>query len=160
MNILIAYATRHGSTEKAAKILESKLSGRVTLHNFKRRSSLKLSEFDAIIVGGSIHAGQVQKKIKHFCNKNQKELSQKHLGLYLCCMDKEQAQMQFEKAYPEELREHATMNGLFGGEFLFDKMNRIEKYIIKKIIKSDENKSEIDTIAIQRFAEKFNLLPQ
>ena len=160
MNILIAFATNHGTSEKAAKMLESNLNGNVTFHNFKTRKAPELSAYDAVIVGGSIHAGNIQQKVKSFIQKNEDTLTKKHLGLYLCCMDKEQAQIQFENAYPENLRETAHATSLFGGEFIFEKMNWFEKKIIKKISGVDKTVSQIDNEAINRFAEKFNKLPQ
>lgn len=160
MKILIAYATRHGSSEKVSQILENKLLGKVTLHNLKKRELPDISNFDAIIIGGSIHAGQIQQKVKLFIQKNENALSKVHLGLYLCCMDKEKAPLQFENAYPESLREKAVTTGLFGGEFILERMNWFERLVVKKITGVKKSVSEIDEEAISRFAEKFNILPQ
>lgn len=160
MKSLVLYATRHGSSEKAANLLKEKLKSDVTLVNIKKEEIPDLAKFETVIIGGSIHAGEIQKKIKSFCNENSDLLSRKHLGLYLCCMDKEKAQMQFEKAYSEDLRESALATSLFGGEFVFEKMNWFERSIIKKISGVDKSVSDIDSGAIDRFAEKFNLLPQ
>lgn len=159
MNILIAYASKHGSSEKAALMLKEKLTGTVDLHNFKKGIP-NIHNFDAIIIGGSIHMGEIQKNVKTFFQKNSDLLEKKHLGLFLCCMDKERAQLQFEKAFPEELREQAIVNSLFGGEFNFEKMNWFERKIIKKISGVSKTVSEIDIAAIDRFANKFNLLTQ
>jgi len=77
----------------------------------------------------------------------------KKLGLFLCCMEEgEKANEQFENAYPENLRKHATATGLFGGEFTFEKMNFLEKSIIKKISKISESVSKINEKAINEFA--------
>lgn len=160
MKTLIIYATKHGSSEKAANMLKEKLKGEVVIHNITKNKSPEISNFDAIIIGGSIHAGLIQKKIKLFCQSNFDYLQKAHLGLYLCCMHKEEAQMQFENAYSEELRNKAIANGLFGGEFLFEKMNWFEKSIVKKVAGVNVSISKIDEEAINRFAEKFNLLPE
>ena len=79
-------------------------------------------------------------------------LLNKKLALILCCMDDtEKREQQFKDAYPEELRQHSSSNLLAGGEFLFEKMNFIEKSIIKKISGSDQNQSNIDEEAINKF---------
>ena len=70
MKTLILYATRHGCAEKCATKL-----------------------------GGSIHAGKIQKGVKDFCAKNLEVLKGKRLGLYLCCMEEgPKAEAQFAAA--------------------------------------------------------------
>lgn len=160
MKTLIVYASKHGSSEKAATMLKEKLKSDVTLHNIKKKGLPELNDFDSVIVGGSIHAGEIQSKIKNYCKANSETLSKRHLGLYLCCMDKEKAQLQFEKAYHEDLREKALTTSLFGGEFVIEKMNWFERAIVKKVAGVNKSVSNIDIGAIERFAEKFNLLPQ
>lgn len=160
MKTLIVYDTRHGSSEKATKMLQQQIDGEVVVHHLKKSNSPGLSEFERVIVGGSIHMGEIQKSVKTFCELNKEELSRKHLGLFLCCMDKERAQEQFEKAYPDVLREKALINALFGGEFIFDRMNFLERFAVRKISGVHTSVSEIDEETIARFANKFNLLPR
>ncbi len=152
------YSTRHGSSEKVANILKDELHGEVTLHNLKKKHSLNTNDFDALIVGGSIHAGEISARVKKFVRENHSTLLKKHLGLYICCMDKEKAQQQFENAYDDELRASSAADGLFGGEFIIEKMNWFEKLAVKKIAGVNNTVSNIDHDAIKRFAEKFNLL--
>jgi len=155
MSTLIIYATRHGCTEKAANILAEKFAGDISAVNLKENKKPDLAKAEIIIIGGSIHAGHIQGKIKKFCNKNLDILKQKRLGLFLCCMEEgEKAQEQFDNAYPAELREHASATGLFGGEFNFDMMNFLEKFIIKKIAGTTENVSKFKEEEIEKFARE------
>lgn len=154
MSVLIIYMTRHGCAEKAAGILARALPGSV-IFNLGKNDNPPLAAHDTVVVGGSIRAGKVQKKIGKFCRNNLDTLKGKKLGLFLCCMEEgEKVRLQFEEAYPAELREHAAAAGLFGGEFDFDKMNFIEGAIVKKLAKIDENVSKLDEKAIESFAEK------
>jgi menaquinone-dependent protoporphyrinogen oxidase len=156
MSTLIAYMTRHGCAEKASELLEGKMNDDVTIINLKKDSKPNLSKFDTIIIGGSIHAGKIQKGIKNFCQKNLNMLLKKRLGLFLCCMEEgEAAQKQFDDAYSEELRNHATAAGLFGGEFNLNKMNFFERAIVKKAANISENVSKLNEAAIHQFASKF-----
>jgi len=158
MSTLIVYITRHGCTEKAAEKLENSLDDDVTIVNLKKNSKPDLSSFDTIIIGGSIHAGQIQKKIKKFCRENLSTLLQKRLGLYLCCMEEgDTAQKQFEEAYPAELRNHAAAAGLFGGEFDFNKMNFLERSIVKKVANIIESVSKLRADQIHQFVATLNL---
>ena len=61
-----------------------------------------------------------------------------------------------EYSNPEELLNHAKATGLFGGEFIFEKMNFLERLIIKKISGLKESVSKINYETIQQFANRFN----
>ena len=71
-------------------------------------------------------------------------------------MEVEKAQEQFDNNYSEILRKHSTANGILGGEFLFEKMNFIEKYLIQKISGVKTTISKIKTNEINRFIKKIN----
>jgi menaquinone-dependent protoporphyrinogen oxidase len=157
MSTLIAYVTTHGCTEKAAQMLKEQLKDDVTLVNLKKNSRPDLSTFDTIIIGGSIHAGQIQGRVKRFCQDHLETLKQKRLGLFLCCMEEgDTAQKQFDEAFPAELRTHASVTGLFGGEFDFDKMNFFYRAIIKKMAGTTESISKIKKDNIHQFAATLN----
>jgi menaquinone-dependent protoporphyrinogen oxidase len=157
MDTLIVYASSHGCTETAAKKLIPRIKGQVTLINIKKDPLPDVTVFDPIIIGGSIHAGQIQGKIKKFCVQNLDTLLQKKVGLFLCCMEEgDKRQEQFDNAYPAQLRNHAKATGFFGGEFNFDKMNFLQRAIIKKIAKVSENVSKVDEDKIIEFAETMN----
>lgn len=150
MKTAIIYRSHHGTTEKVALML-SQLIGRenTQVFNLKTDKNIDLSAFDKVIVGGSIHAGNVQKSVKEFCTSHMDSLLEKPLGLFLSSMEEKQAQEQFDRAYPELLRTHARSCKLTGGEFNFDKMNFLEKAIIRKIGGIKESVSKIDESSIR-----------
>jgi menaquinone-dependent protoporphyrinogen oxidase len=123
MKSLIVYCSSHGTTEKAVGILSENLEGEVfTLDLNKESLKMDLDNFDNIIIGGSIHAGNIQRKVKRFIQEYYFELLTKEIGLFLCCMLKgDHAVEQFNKSFPVELRKNATALGLFGGELFFQK---------------------------------------
>jgi len=149
--------SKHGCAEKTAGMLKEHLGGEVALVNLKKEKNLDLSRYDTIIVGGSIHAGRIQRGVRKYLERHRETLLGKQLGLYLCCMEEgETAEKQFEEADPEELRRHAAATGLFGGEFDLEKMNFFERKIVKKAAKVEESISRIDTEAIREFVEKIS----
>jgi menaquinone-dependent protoporphyrinogen oxidase len=153
MSTLIVYVTTHGCTKKAAQMLEELLDGEVSLVNLKKNSRPDLSSFDTIIIGGSIHAGQIQRRVKRFCQEHPDTLKQKRLGLFLCCMEEgDTAQKQFDEAFPVELMTHAAVTGLFGGEFDLDKMNFFQRAIVKKVAGITRSVSKIKKDNIHQFA--------
>jgi menaquinone-dependent protoporphyrinogen oxidase len=153
MKTLILYATRHGCAEKCAAKLGAALHGEVKTAHLKDAGAIDLSDYETVVIGGSIHAGKIQKVVKSFCAKNLEALKNKRLGLFLCCMEEgPKAEEQFAGAFPEVLIGAATAKGLFGGEFDFDRMNWLEKAIIKKISKIEASVSKIKEQAILDFA--------
>ncbi len=155
MKTAIVYASHHGTTEKVAqKISKAINSGEVKIFNLKEVKLPVVSEFDCVIIGGSIHAGSIQKSIKFFCDKNQSELLKKRLGLFLCCMEKDKAQEQFDNAYPGVLRNQAKSCKILGGEFIFSRMNFIEKFMVRKISGINESISTIDEGLIAMFVSE------
>ena len=156
MATLIVYMSQHGCSEKATGILISNLSDNITLVKLDGVPDPDLSLYDRVIIGGSIHLGEIQKGIRNFCERNLDELLKRRVGLFLCCMfEGEVARKQFEAAFPPELVSHATACGLFGGEISFDKMNALEQMIVKKVAKIDHDVSRLNTSAIKEFARTF-----
>jgi menaquinone-dependent protoporphyrinogen oxidase len=152
MKTLIIYTTSHGCTEKVAGILRDKIEGEVNLLNLKKDTIPLLTDFDRILIGGSIHAGQIQKRIKEFCRNNQDTLLERELGLFICCMEEgEKAREQLRNAFPDALQLHAKSTAILGGEFNFERMNIIEKMIIKKVAKVDHSVSTINQKSIDKF---------
>jgi len=144
MRTAIIYASNHGTTESVARKIQQGLGeDKAQLFDLKKNKKFDLSGFEQVILGGSIHAGSVQKRIQKFVDNHRPKLLEKRLGLYLCCMDEDRAQSQFDNAYPDILRSHAISKKIMGGEFRFDRMNFIEKAMIKKIAGVDQSVSKI-----------------
>lgn len=158
MKTAIIYTTKHGTTEKVAGMINNLASGTAELINLKKAKDVNLGQYDKVIIGGSIHAGKVQSSIAKFCQKHNDELMQKKLGLFLSCMEEDKAQEQFNNAYPEPLRNHAVSNKLTGGEILLDRMNFLERYIVKKIGKMTESVSKIKEDKIKELVTEMELV--
>ena len=157
MKTLITYSTSHGCTERTAVELKKILGGEVQLENLKNNSSLNLDDYDRVIIGGSIHAGQIQKRVKDFCAKNLDKLKTKELGLFICCMEEgENAQKQLLNAFPEVLHEVAKSTAVFGGAFDFGKLNFLERLVVKKVAKVRESTSKVDHQAIHTFSKRMD----
>ena len=153
MKTLIIYMTTHGCTEKCVQKLKQGLRGDVDIYNLKNKPKLMIDTYDTVIIGGSIHAGMLQRSVKKFCTDHTKILLRKKVGLFLCCMEEgEKAEKQFNDNYPQILRDHASAKGIFGGEFIFEKMNIIAKSIVKKVANIGHSVSKISEESIKQFA--------
>lgn len=148
MNTLIIYASKHGTADKCAQELSQKLRGRVDLCNIKKGKLPELSQYERVIIGGSIYVGRIQKEISEFCANNIASLKQKKVGLFLCCMNKKEYDTQIKNAFPKELIDMATSIGNFGGEFRIKEMNFLEraaiKMVSKELAKEDPSIAQID----------------
>jgi len=153
MNTAIIFATKHGCTEKCSQKLANELKDNTTILNLESAKEIDLNHFDVLVLGGSIHAGTINRSLKKFIEKNLNQLIEKKVGLFLCCMEEgEKALEQFNNAFPEELRKISKANGFFGGAFDFEQMNFFEKAIIKKIANIEDSYSKINYQNISAFA--------
>lgn len=151
---LIAFKSKHGTARDLAVELQARLGAADTdLVELKRGVHVDPSGYETVIVGGPVYMGNVQKRLRKFLKKHRAVLLERRLGLFLCYMDTEHGREEFDKVYDEELRAHAVAHGLFGGEFRFDEMNRLEKLLVKKASGITDSVSKIDRKALEAFAE-------
>lgn len=157
MKTAIIYASKHGTTEKVARQIQQGLGDdQAQLFNLKRNKHFDLTSFEQVVVGGSIHAGSIQKHLSRFLDQHRPELLERRLGLFLCCMHEKEAKNEFNAAFPEVLRSHATSRKIVGGEFRFDKMNFIEKALVRKIAGVNESVSKIDDQKIHELVKELS----
>jgi len=157
MSTLIVYMSRHSTTEKVAEMIKRGLKDdEIDIVNLGKTKIPDLSKYSKVIVGGSIHMGVIQKKIRRFCDENLDQLLNKKTGLFICYMDVTKGEEEFQSNYPQELQDKAIAHGLLGGEFLLEKMNFFERMIVKKISKINKSVSKLKSKAITEFIDKMN----
>ena len=135
MKTAIIYYSKHGTTERVAHLIGEKLDNKVDYISLKECLKPDMRNYDRIILGTSIYAGASSRKVTQFCHKNQPLLEQRVIGLFICCMNKAQEVAEMNKAFPEFLQRLTIPKAVLGGEFKFDKMNFIERFLIRKIAK-------------------------
>jgi len=155
MKTLIVYATHHGCTRTCAEKIKSALPGGADTVQLKEAGGIALEGYNAVAIGGSIHAGRIQGSVKKFCSHHEDILLKKKIGLFICCMEEgDKAKKEFDDAFPKTLREHASARGIFGGAFDFDRMNFLEKAIVKKVAGVNKSVHKISDQAVSEFIEK------
>jgi len=153
----IIYTSHHGTTETVAKLIQQQLQPLpIDLIDLKVNKRPCTSNYETIILGSSIHAGKNQGIMQNFCKENMPELLQKRIGLFLCCMNKAESDQNIQNAYPEILRNRAFSIQLMGGEYRMEKMNFIEKFLLKKIVKVTSSQSSINYAAVSGFVKEIN----
>ena len=160
MKTLIVFGTTYGYAKESAQKLAEQLEGEVVLVNAMTGTIPSIKGFDSVIIGGSIYMGQIQKKIKEFCITNNEELSNKRLGLFLCCGLPENLEQSMKNAFPERLLEKAVDKECFGGELRINKMKFMHKMLTNMMLKATEKEGKAPakpiTENISKLAEAMN----
>lgn len=135
MRTAICYVSKHGATERVARRLgELLVEADTQFFNLKDSPRPDLDGFDRVIVGAPIYAGVVLPEAQTFCREYEAQLLTKPLGLYLCAMNAEQFDKEFDQAFPEALRRHARSTRIVGGAFDFKRMNFVERFIVRRVV--------------------------
>lgn len=157
MNTLVVFASKHGCTEKCAELLSKELIGKVDIINLKKVMYTDISKYDKVIIGGSIYTGKIQKQVTEFCMKNLDKLKKKRIGLFICAMQEgDTVNTELNSNFNSELIKIADVKEWFGGELIFEKMNFLEKFIVKKVSKVTSSKSNILEDNIHKLAQAMN----
>jgi menaquinone-dependent protoporphyrinogen oxidase len=154
MKVLIAYATRFGTTEKCADILaeisrEKNLE--VELIDLKKNKRIKPENYDLVVIGGSFLISRMNAYVEKFVKMNLNILLNTKTAIFMCGSD-ENWENEIKKGFPEELLDKAVAKGYFGYELNLDKMNPILRNMIQKASKTTESISKINTENIRKFA--------
>ena len=159
MRILIAYAGKTGTTEKAARLLGEKLAD-VTLRDLTVGSP-NPKDYDAVIVGGSIRVGTLHKAARKWLIDNWDVLKTKKFGCFICNGFVDQAQQMIQQNFSQELLDMAVCVDSFGGEMNVDRLKGIDRFVVKLVLNSMKGRGRQDfvpcilTDRIQIFANKF-----
>ncbi|MBP2651722.1 MAG: flavodoxin [Firmicutes bacterium] len=153
MSTLIIYATKYGFTQKCAEMIAQGLTENVDVCNIKLAGQPDLSPYDKVIVGSSVYAGRIRKEIRQFCTAKREKLKSKKLAFFICGMAENQAQAQITTAFPQELLSIASAAEFFGGQYKFDKMNFLERIIIKQISGSTKDVSRLNSDNINKLIQ-------
>ena len=161
MKNLIVYSTKYGSGKEIAEILKKKIEGKTDAVDIKTHDNNELDSYDNIILGASIYAGRPLKEMNKYIKRNTDALLKKRLFLYISAGslgNNKKDTEQLKSAYSEKLFNHSLHKDNLGYNLNFDKMNAIEKFLIKKIKGVDTNKKNISDENINKMADKINKL--
>jgi menaquinone-dependent protoporphyrinogen oxidase len=133
----IIYATVHGSTEKAAKLLSKELDNAKIFDINKE--SFDLDEFDTVVIGSYVRMGLFDKTIRKFVIRYYPSLMKKNTALFMCSLMKENEEKYWRNNYPPQLLEKSK-TAHFGCEFDRTKFHGFEKRVAKSVTKRNDEK--------------------
>lgn len=84
-------------------------------------------------------------------------LENKSIGLFICGMQgSDVMEAELNSNFPQGLLKIAVAKECLGGEFVFEKMNFMEKIIVKKVSKVTSNQTNILEDNIHKFVQAMN----
>ncbi|MBE6548343.1 MAG: hypothetical protein E7667_05660 [Ruminococcaceae bacterium] len=136
MKILIAYATKHGTTEDCAKILASHLRNHevTVLRVGKGGDDIPcVDDYDIVIFGSHIRMTKIDKALGEYLNNNQEMLISKRCAYFLCCGFIDCFEDYLYKNIPESLIENAEAVACFGGRLDKSRAKGMDRFIISAV---------------------------
>jgi menaquinone-dependent protoporphyrinogen oxidase len=83
MNVLVTYASKHGSTKEIAEVIARDLSETGIMTDLiPAREVSSIGEFDSVIIGSAIYVGQWQKDALDLVERTEPVLKTKHVWLF------------------------------------------------------------------------------
>lgn len=150
MPILVIYETKHGFTERCAKEFASNIGA--TLYRPSKNQPISIDNYDTIIIGSPIYAGQIRKELAQYLQSELPKIVNKRVGLFVCCGFEDRAMEQLERVFPQELVSIAEAKGYFG--YSFEKLTFFER-MLSKAVGAPLGTSKINESAITNFRELF-----
>ena len=160
-SIITIYGTGEGQTAKVADHIDDKLRKRgheTTTLNVKDADSVELVDFDAVLVGASIHIGRHQKTVRQFVTANRDVLVRKPTGFFQvsgASGNNIEAGEAEAIGYLDEFIEATGWRpdriGLFGGAFRFSEYGFFMRAVMKQIVKKKH--PDVDTTQDTEFTD-------
>lgn len=134
MKILIAYATRHGTTEVAAKMLASHLKNHeVDILRISRGFCVDTDKYDLMIFGSNIRMAKISRELSQYLKKNEAVLEGKRCGYFLCCGFVDCFEDYIQKNIPGSLLNSAQACACFGGSLEVGDAKGLDRFIISAV---------------------------
>ncbi|WP_224450529.1 flavodoxin domain-containing protein [Haloprofundus salilacus] len=172
-HILTVYATGEGQTAKIAERIDAEFRDRgheTTTVNVKEiDADFNIDDFDAVLVGASIHMGKQQKAVRKFAKANRDALATKLNGFFQVSGSSgagtEEGAAEAAR-YVDEFIEatdwHPDRIGLFGGALRFSEYGFLMRALVKFVARTDSSGTNpladveyTDWEEVEMFADEF-----
>lgn len=173
IRILIPYGTSEGQTARIAEYLANVIRDQgheAYPVDIKRSGDLEPDDYDAVIVGASIHMGKHESYVRDFVRENRDALERLPTAFFSVSLaahdDTEQARKEVEGYVDRFVQQTGwcpSKVGCFAGALLYTRYGFFKRWIMKKIAR-DKGSPDTDTSrdylytdwnSVKRFAEEF-----
>lgn len=142
--ILVAYATRAGSTAEVADAIGKKLAAGGAMVDVKPIKKVQsIDGYQSVVLGSAIRAGNLLPEMTDFVRTHKDELHKVPAAYFIVCFilrENTEENRKTANAYLDPLRAEVTPVdvGLFTGKMDYSKLSFLETFIIKYIVKASE----------------------
>jgi menaquinone-dependent protoporphyrinogen oxidase len=168
--ILIAYGTTDGHTARIAEYLVDVIRGQgheAAAVDLKRSQDALLDDYDAVIVGGSIHMGKHDEHVRDFVRRSRVALERLPSAFFSVSLAAHR-DMENARAYVENFEQETGWRpahvGFFSGALRYRQYGLLKRLMMKKIVRDKPGDLSLDTSRdheytewdeVKRFAEDF-----
>ena len=132
MKVLIVYASHGGVSRRCAQMLASHLEDgcEITLVDARAEDIPGPQGYDAVVLGGSIRMGKLDKHLRNYIKTETESLSAVPTAVFICCGFTKLFDEYVETQLPKKL--YCSLGyHLFGGELKPDKLSGFDKLVVK-----------------------------
>jgi menaquinone-dependent protoporphyrinogen oxidase len=122
MRVLVAYATKRGSTREVGQAIMSALLDRGLEVDFRPAGDVEdVGAYDAVVLGGALYLGRWHPDARRFLSRHREELGERPSAVFglgplaLEPKDTEGSRTQLERALVHTPELHPVSVGIFGG---------------------------------------------
>ncbi|GAB7095341.1 hypothetical protein JCM30237_24940 [Halolamina litorea] len=145
-SILVYYGTGEGQTATVAERLAATLDERghdaTVVDAATRPIDLDIADFDAVLVGTSIHMGDPQQSVVQFVSANAEALAERPTGLFQLSLSSatddpegRAAAADYVDSFVEQTDWQPDRIGLFGGALRYSEYGFLKRLVMKRIAK-------------------------
>lgn len=159
MSAVVIFDSKHGSTADAAALIASRLGEEVSLIYLRDKGAAKasLEGYSLAVLGGPVYAGRWSRRAAAFAREREAELSALDFAYFSVGADVAEGPASAAAALPAGLAKRAVAGAKFGGEFRWNSLNPLERFIISLVSRSQGANgaaAALDAAAIEAFAER------
>jgi len=169
MRVLIAYGTTEGQTARISEYLADVIrehGHEAYAADIKNSGTSEPDDYDAVIVGASIHMGKHEDYVRDFVRENRdalERLPSAFFSVSLAAHDNMEEAEGYIEEFVEETGWRPDMVGLFGGALLYTQYGFIKRFVMKQITRhkgspdTDTSRDYVytDWESVKHFAEEF-----
>ncbi|WP_392552129.1 menaquinone-dependent protoporphyrinogen IX dehydrogenase [Orbus wheelerorum] len=157
MKLLLLYTTHEHQTEKIMKRIQFQLGSTIEcdLIQLHKNSSIKLSDYKAVIIGTSIRYGYYDKLIKTFIDNHYEELNQILTGFFGVNLVARKAHKNtpetnlYTKKFLSKIQWKPTIKAVFAGALYYPTYNWFDRNMIRFIMWLGKGDTDITQAEIE-----------
>lgn len=147
LRCLIYYGTSEGQTAKVARRIADRLRARTIdadVVEAPATAARPLDEYDAVLIGDSIHAGGYHRPVLKFIRAHHEVIDQRPDGFFSVCLaaaSKNPEERAKAKAFVDEVIEktgwHPDRVAVFAGALVYSQYGLLKTWIMRRIAKAE-----------------------